>query len=44
MTVFGVKHAAGRLFWELYFYDPRHGGPRVSLQTAAEAIGYARFQ
>lgn len=22
MTVFGVKHLKGRLWWELYFYDP----------------------
>jgi len=29
MTVFGVKHSAGALSWELYFYDPEGEDPRV---------------
>jgi hypothetical protein len=39
MTVFGVKHLGGRLWWELYFYDTdrRDGGIRAAeLQEAVK--------
>ncbi len=38
MTVFGVKHEAGRLFWELYFYDPRKEDARVTATSVIDAL------
>jgi hypothetical protein len=37
MTVFGVKHAAGRLWWELYFYEADKGAGAVRAAGVAEA-------
>lgn len=38
MTVWGVKHAAGRLWWELYFYDPRKEDPAASVAGLAQTL------
>lgn len=37
LTVFGVKHQAGRLFWELYFYDPQKEDARATAASVAAA-------
>jgi hypothetical protein len=37
-TVWGVKHAAGALWWELYFYDPQKEDPRVTVGSVTQAL------
>jgi len=37
-TVFGIKHIAGRLAWEFYFYDYRRRNREVSMARVIEAI------
>src|SRR5262245_46323604 len=37
MTVFGVKHMEGRLWWELYFYDADKRDPGVRANAIIEA-------
>ncbi|MCC6878009.1 MAG: hypothetical protein IT378_27100 [Sandaracinaceae bacterium] len=44
LTVWGVKHDRGRLFLELYFYDPRKEDPRVAASSVIAALeGTLRF-
>jgi hypothetical protein len=38
LTVFGVKHDGGRIFFELYFYDPRKKDPRVTAGAVIDAL------
>jgi hypothetical protein len=39
MTVFGIKEdGSGRLFWELYFYDPKKEDARVTATSVIEAL------
>jgi hypothetical protein len=38
MTVFGIKHHQGRLFWELYFYDPEKCDAGVTATAIATAV------
>lgn len=38
MTVFGIKHTAGQLFWELYFYDPQKEDARVTAASLIDAL------
>ncbi len=37
-TVWGVKHAAGALWWELYLYDPQKEDPRVTVGSVTRAL------
>ena len=38
MTVFGVKHAAGVLSWELYFYDPQKQDVHVTATAVQQTV------
>ena len=38
MTVVGIKHQAGRLWWELYFYDRQKEDPAVRASSIIDAI------
>jgi hypothetical protein len=38
LTVFGVKLQHGRLFWELYFYDPQKEDVRATATSVAAAV------
>lgn len=38
MTVWGVKHAEGRLWWELYVYDPRKEDPAATVHGVSEIL------
>jgi hypothetical protein len=38
MTVIGVKHQAGRLWWELYFYDRLKEDPAVRAASIIDAV------
>jgi hypothetical protein len=38
MTVFGVKHCQGRIWWELYFYDRLKEDPAVRATPILEAV------
>lgn len=38
MTVFGVKHLGGRLWWELYFYDPKKEDESVRASSLSAAV------
>ena len=38
MTVVGIKHQAGRLWWELYFYDRQKEDPAVRADAIIDAI------
>jgi hypothetical protein len=38
MTVFGVKHLGGRIWWALYFYDPRKEDAGVRASAVIEAV------
>jgi hypothetical protein len=38
MTVVGVKHQAGRLWWELYFYDRLKEDPAVRAASIIDAV------
>jgi hypothetical protein len=38
LTVFGVKHAAGRLWWELYFYEADQGVGALRPAQLAAAV------
>lgn len=37
-TVWGVKYDGQRIFWELYFYDPRRQLPRSRVGALAQAL------
>jgi len=38
LTVFGIKHHAGRLWWELYFYDRLKEDPAVRAASIIESV------
>lgn len=38
MTVWGVKHAEGRLWWELYLYDPRKEDPAATVEGVSAIL------
>jgi hypothetical protein len=38
MTVFGIKHQAGRLWWELYFYDRLKEDPAVRAASIIDSV------
>ncbi len=38
MTVVGIKHQAGRLWWELYFYDRLKEDPAVRASSIIDAV------
>jgi len=38
MTVVGIKHQAGRIWWELYFYDRLKEDPAVQAASIIEAV------
>jgi hypothetical protein len=38
MTVFGIKHQAGRLWWELYFYDRLKEDPAVRAASIIDCV------
>jgi hypothetical protein len=38
MTVFGIKHQAGRLWWELYFYDRLKEDPTVRAASIIDGV------
>jgi len=38
MTVFGIKHQHGRLWWELYFYDRLKEDPAVQASSIIDAV------
>ncbi len=38
MTVFGIKHHAGRLWWELYFYDRLKEDSAVQADSIIESV------
>ncbi len=38
-TVWGAKHAEGRFWWELYFYDPEKEDPRATVGSVTRALG-----
>ena len=38
MTVFGIKHHAGRLWWELYFYDRLKEAPAVCAASISDTV------